>query len=332
MSERELSTSTATPDPWTQLWRQTIRPAWDLMGDDPAALALREHWEAQSAWLHQRAHILDVGSGPAVLPRLLRQSQGHSDAQPNTLRWTCVDQAQLDSSVLSDLPGVHGHFGRPWESLPVPVAGADALVSNFGLEYVSRDDLVHTCMSWLAEGGRLHAVMHAQGSLIDMQSAQGLSDLEFIFDELDFPGRVAALLEARVSAPSDPMARMMHGVEVRDAFNACVNQMKTRLDERGAREGALLEWLMLSRDLVQTVVEVTLQPALDRLCALRAAYDAERSRLVAMRACALEQTALEALGKNLSRHGFVGIQLGSLMASTGQVGWVLDATRSQGSL
>jgi hypothetical protein len=167
--------------------------------------------------------------------------------------------------------------------------------------------------------------------VIDQHSAQGLADLDLILDELDFPGRVAALLEAKVTAPADPMARMMHGIDIRDAFNEGINLMKSKLEERGTREGALLEWLVLSRDLVQSVSEATLGASLERLQAQRTAYDAERSRLSAMRSCALDQSGLEALGRELALEGFESIQLGSLEASVGPVAWVLDALKPKGS-
>lgn len=330
MPEVDVSAS-ERPDPWTQLWGQTVRSSWDLLSDDPVALALREHWQAQSAWISDRLQVVDVGSGPAVLARLLQQSKQSRESGMRPTQWTCVDQAEIPASSVSDLPFVSGRFGLPWEALSVPESAASALVSNFGLEYVRRDRLGSACALWLADGGRLHAVLHARDSVIDRQSALGLADLDLILDELDFPKRVAALLEAKVTAPAEPMARMLHGVEVRDAFNGGVNRIKSKLEERGARQGALLEWLVLARDLAQTVSDVTLDAALERLQTLRAAYDAERSRLTAMRSCALDQSGLEALGRELASHGFESIQMGSLEAFVGPVGWVLDALRVKGS-
>lgn len=330
MPEVDVSAS-ERPDPWTQLWGQTVRSSWDLLSDDPVALALREHWQAQSAWISDRLQVVDVGSGPAVLARLLQQSKQGREGGMRPTQWTCVDQAEIPASSVSDLPFVSGRFGLPWEALPVPESAVSALVSNFGLEYVRRDHLGSACALWLADGGRLHAVLHARDSVIDRQSALGLADLDLILDELDFPKRVAALLEAKVTAPAEPMARMLHGVEVRDAFNGGVNRIKSKLEERGARQGALLEWLVLARDLAQTVSDVTLDAALERLQTLRAAYDAERSRLSAMRSCALDQPGLEALGRDLASQGFESIRMGSLQTSVGSVAWVLDALRSKGS-
>jgi hypothetical protein len=319
------------PEPWSQLWGQTVRSSWDLLGDDPVAAALREHWQVQSTWIRDRSRVVDVGSGPAALARLFQATVPELERQTRTPRWTCVDQARIPEASLSGLTGVDGKFGLPWEALPTPPAAADALVSNFGLEYVGRDQLARTCASWLAEGGRLHAVLHARDSFIDRHSALGLGDLDLILDELDFPGRLEAVLRAKVTAPADPLDRMMHGTDVRDAFNECVNHMKSRLELRGTREGALLEWLVLSRDLVQSVSEATLATALERLQVQRTAYDAERSRLSAMRVSALDQPGLEALGRELALHGFESIQLGSLEASVGPVAWVLDTFKSKGS-
>jgi len=325
------SPASERPDPWSQLWGQTVRSSWDLLGDDPVAAALREHWQAQSTWIHDRSRVVDIGSGPAVLARLLQAAAPNPGRQTQAQFWTCVDQARVPESSLSGLAGVDGKFGLPWEALPAPSAAPDALISNFGLEYVSRDQLAGTCASWLSEGGRLHAVLHARDSLIDRHSALGLGDLDLVLDELDFPGRLAAVLRAKVTAPDDTLDRMMHGTDVRDAFNQCVNHMKSRLELRGTREGALLEWLVLSRDLVQSVSEATLGNTLERLQVQHAAYDAERSRLSAMRACALDQPGLEALGRELALQGFESIQLGGLEASVGPVGWVLDALKSKGS-
>ncbi len=330
MSETDSPTFERS-DPWTQLWGRTVRPSWDLLGDDPVALALREHWQVQSAWISDRSHVVDIGSGPAVLARLTQALETSRNGARRISQWTCVDQALIPMSSLSDLVGVVGEFGSPWEAMPAPATGADALVSNFGLEYVSRDHLGRTCASWLAVGGRLHAILHARDSVIDQQSALGLVDLDLILDEMNFPWHVAAVLEAKVTAPADPLARMMHCVDVRDAFNDCVNRMKSRLEERAVRAGALLEWLMLASDMVQTVSKVTLEASLERLQTLCAAYDAERSRLTAMRSAALDQSSLEALGRDLAHQGFVSIQLGSLHTSSGPAAWVLDALRSDGS-
>ena len=103
--------------------------------------------------------------------------------------------------------------------------------------------------------------------------------------------------------------------------------MKSILDQRGAAQSALLDWLVLSREMLQGVSEGTLGAALERLKALRIAYDAERSRLNAMRSCALDQSGIEALELELKLSGFDSIKISSLDCSMGTVAWVVDALK-----
>jgi hypothetical protein len=118
---------------------------------------------------------------------------------------------------------------------------------------------------------------------------------------------------------------MMHGVEVRDAFNQSVNRMKTILDERSDAQSVLLDWLVISRDMVQAVSEDTLGNAQEHLKTLRVLYEAERSRLMAMRSCALDQSGIDAIAHELKLNGFDPIHVSSLECSLGTVAWTLDA-------
>lgn len=93
----------ASPDPWSQLWGQTVLPSWNLLGSDPAAVALREHWLAQQSWISDSLNVVDVGSGPAVLARLLSSMGGEHQSTTKANNWLCVDQAQIPTASLSDL-------------------------------------------------------------------------------------------------------------------------------------------------------------------------------------------------------------------------------------
>jgi hypothetical protein len=319
------SSDASISDPWSQLWDQTVLPSWNLLGSDPAAVALREHWLAQKSWISNGLQIVDIGSGPAVLARLFASMDSGQEKSATATQWLCVDQAQIPSTSVSDLPFVTSKFGMPWESLSASDHLVNAIVSNFGLEYVSHEHIARGCASWLEKGGRLHAVMHAQDSVIDRQSALGLSDLNLILDELGFPEQVASLLESKVTAPSDSVARIMHGVEIRDAFNQSVNRMKTVLDERGDAQSALLDWLVMSRDIVQTVSAGTLGAAQEHLKSLRVLYEADRSRRSAMRSCALDPSGMDVIARELKLCGFDPVHVSRLECSLGTVAWTLDA-------
>ncbi|MFM8768050.1 MAG: hypothetical protein ACKOD9_09900 [Rubrivivax sp.] len=263
-----------------------------------------------------------------MLARLFEASPTPAEEKAHMPAWICVDQAEIPTSAVDGLPFVQALFGRPLENLPAPQAGVSAVISNFGLEYVPASARATCCATWLAPRGRLHLVMHARGSLVDRQAEVSLGDLTLTLEKLDFPSRVAALIKSKVSAPTDPMERMMHGVQVRDDFNHAVNQMKAPLEERGSRDGPLLEWLMLGRDIVQSATSATLDQALERLEELRAAYGAEAARLRAMRATALGPDDLQAFKQELLSSGFASAQLATLDTSAGQAAWVVQALKA----
>ena len=101
--------------------------------------------------------------------------------------------------------------------------------------------------------------------------------------------------------------------------------MKSILDERGAAQSALLDWLVVSRDIVQGASEGTLEASQERLKTLRVLYEAERSRLKAMRSCALDQSGIDEIALDLKLNGFDPIHISRLECSLGTVAWTVDA-------
>ena len=106
MSDLKSSELSST-DPWSQLWSQTLLPSWNLLGSDPAAVALREHWFEQKSWICESSNIVDIGSGPAVLARLFASIDSAHQRPASATQWLCVDQAQIPSTSVSDLSLIH---------------------------------------------------------------------------------------------------------------------------------------------------------------------------------------------------------------------------------
>ena len=79
-------------------------------------------------------NIVDVGSGPAVLARLMLSLDWTLEPP---VRWWCVDQAQLGMGWRHALPSAVRVLDETrFEASSAPEGPADALVSNFGLEYL----------------------------------------------------------------------------------------------------------------------------------------------------------------------------------------------------
>ena len=314
----------ATPA-WSRLWAETTAGSIDLAAQDPVAQALRGHWHAQLAWLRSCARVADVGSGPAVLPRLLL------DADPGGLaevRWRCVDRAALPDSLAARLPRTVTLQGdTDFGGSQPPDGTVDALLSNFGLEYVGRDAVATACARWLGPGGRLHAVLHARDSLIDRTSALGHEDIGFALHDTRLFEHAAALLRALATLPADPGTRRTHAVEVRQAYNAAVDALKRRMDGRGAPSAVLLDMLEGLRGPLERTRGGDLPGALGELDARATAYAAEAQRLHDMRQQALDSEQLQALCTALQAAGFERPQVEPLACPLGLVGWCLQARR-----
>lgn len=308
---------------WSQLWAQSPRGAIDLAAEDPVAQALRGHWQAQAGWLAACDEVVDVGSGPAVLPLHLLGSTGDALGR---VRWRCLDRASFAAEVGQALPGAIALEGGVdfADSVPAgpPAAG---LVSNFGLEYVRRDGVAAACRRWLAPAGRLSAVVHARGSVVDQVSQNSVDDLDLALRDARLFETSRELLSAMASLPSDPVERMMYGVDIRDAYNASVNALKERMQQRGAYSGVLVDMLNTVRDLAGWVRQGRLDEALAQLAQRRLDYAAERLRLADMQASAMDQAQVAGLAEQLRAAGFDEAGYAPLDCRLGRVAWLLSA-------
>jgi hypothetical protein len=278
--------------------------------------------------LAQIARVVDVGSGPAVLPMHLLSTQAQTWAG---VAWTCIDQANIPLSTVNALPSSIRLLGNCELTETPPPGGTlfGAAVSNFGLEYLASSRAAPALARWLAPGARLCAVMHAQGSLIDIASQRTLEDLDLAIDGCHIFEATAKVIDMVTTLPDDPVERMMHGVDERDAFNAAVNALKQRMEQRGAYSPVLLDILQTLRPLIGQARAGGLSMASKTLTETSAAYLAERERQHQMRQSALGERELASWKAELSRAGFTGLHAEPLNCNLGQIGWIVEATFDQ---
>lgn len=307
---------------WTVLWAQSRHGAIDLRAADPVSEALRAHWQGQLKWLNSCRVAADVGSGPAVLPLLLRRLAG---GQLDSLTWECIDEARLPEL---DLPAQVLLRDATDFGLAEPSHGpVDAVVSNFGLEYVDRGDVAGACARWLRVGGRLCALVHARDSLIDRASLQTLADLQIAIDQRQIFEQARRVLEAIASLPSDPGRRPQHATAVRDAYNDAVDDLKRRMGERGQPSAVWIDILTALTDLARQASGGDADSAEQRRAALAAAYAAEYRRLRSMHTAALADGDRAELGRALTAAGLDDVDWQVLSCSQGVIGMRLTARR-----
>jgi hypothetical protein len=316
----------AQPEAWGQFWTTSRDGAIDLGADDPVANALRRHWQEQIPWLMHCNGVVDVGSGPAVLPRLLLALQPALLAK---LQWICIDRARIERGT--DVPATvrlmdDVDFGAssppPGEPLP------QGLVSNFGIEYLDTDALAGGCARWLAPGGRLHALVHASGSIIDRVSAAAADDIVWALDEVKLFDAVRVLLGVMATLPTDPIDRMMHGVGERDAYNRAVNQLKQRMETRRAVSAPLIDMLNSMGALSSLALRGNAEPAQRALASRHDALRGEVLRLQAMQRCALDDDRVLTLVQALGQEGITTESPSRLDCPLGNVAWVVSGRRN----
>ncbi len=289
------------------------------------AEVLRAHWLEQLPWLTGCVTVADVGSGPAVLPRMLTARAREALAG---VHWIGIDSADWPAGRQS-LPGVRLTLrtGEDFADAMPPAGGVDAVLGNFGLEYVAQEAAAEACWSWLAGGARLHAVVHARDSVIDRAASAHLADISHALGEVRLFERAAAMLQAMASAPADPLERMMHGIDVRDAYNQAVNALKARMEAARARSAPLVDMLQGITALTGLVREGRLDEALAILAQRAGAYEAECTRLRAMRSAALDEAGLTGFAAGLTRAGLRQVLVSRLDSPLGQVAWVLSGRK-----
>jgi hypothetical protein len=322
------SPSAAAPSsaqPWTQHWGQTLKGSIDLQASDPVAQALRGWWQQRLPRLRACPDIVDVGSGPAVLARLML-SLGWALEPP--VRWWCVDQAQLGMGWRHALPSAVRVLDETrFEASSAPEGPADALVSNFGLEYLPAQAAAQALPRWLKPQGSFFAVVHARGSVIDHVSREHADDLRLAMVDVGLHQRAKDLAQAMATAPRDPTLRMMHGVEVRDAYNQAVDRLKQHMEMRGRASAVLVDMLQSVTAVLRQVPQLGAAAACEQIAEQAQAYGAEAARLQQMQDSALDEAQARALQDSVAAahpHGGA-IELGQLSCSLGPVAWNLSS-------
>jgi hypothetical protein len=310
---------------WSDHWQRTLVGSIDLHAGDPVATTLREQWAQHLHRLKTCEQIVDVGSGPAILARLMERL-GWSIESPAA--WWCLDQAQMGQAWQHALPsGVRIREQTPFQLAQPEQGPVDALVSNFGLEYIDLAAVVQALPRWMKPQAQLHAVLHAKGSVIDSASAEHISDLQLALHEVELPARAGALAQAMSTAPADPMARLMHGVEVRDAYNEAVDRLKQVMEARGRASPVLMDLLRGMTNSLRDVGRIGAQAAMTRIQSQGSAYEAELSRLRQMQASALHegqaQAWRDALGAAVP--GGRPLTLSPVECQLGRVAWNLSS-------
>ena len=306
-------------DAWTQYWAtgaaHSCASSFSLEGEGDVACFWREILGETPAG----ARIVDLGSGNGGLLRVALT------LSPAVASWQLVgvDLANHRPAWLDHVPegkAIVFHGGVAMEALPLPDAGADLLLSQFGIEYARRDTVQAECLRVLAPAGRVAFLVHHADSAVSAVARDELRAHDALLGNDGLLAATMALLPhlAQARAGRQPGSS---GNQARLGFNAAMARALALGEELAAPD--------LLMDVVGGLQNMLSTLDLGNLERQQAALSAHVDDLVLARlrsaeqlACAMDEAELERFVSPFRTAGFA-VATHALHESGHLLGWAL---------
>lgn len=316
---------------WSRYWAAGHEHSCPTSFDGFYGPQLQEFWRRQAAALGPDDVALDLGCGNGALLRFL-WSQFPPERVPSLIG---VDVADLRPSWFQGpvTRRVAIHSGVPFEKLPLADASVSLGASLFGIEYGDISAAWSELRRVLRPRSRVAFVLHKRGSRLDAVAADDL----VIGRAALAPDGVLALAQALVpylvlgatEAGRAALSSDRNAEAARSRFNAATESLVglSQLVRHGEYAhdilGAVTRVLAGAGTGLGAVLE-------QRLNGLRTGIEDHQARIAALRACALDQTALDAMRQRLSQAGFRVAEPATISEQGHEMGWALEGEREHG--
>lgn len=301
-----------TIDPWTLYWQADRLDSAEAVRPDSGEECIRGAWAEFAAALDDGAGVLDLATGNGSVPAALLGAK-------SDLRIHGVDRADIDPLRFLQSPGplnsVTFRGGMDICSLPFADASFDAITSQFGIEYAPLDRAVAEAARVLRAGGSMQLLLHRAASEIVAPAAARQAEMSALLAS----GGVLPRLRAYVAGELELQTLEAAGQHHRESGSAStkgitgqifagVNQAIEHM-QKGDRRSAV--------QLCETMI-------------LR--LGADRDRLRALRAAALDAAGFDVLLSMLETAGIDTVSSGELrVEGHGEfvIGWLYRGRKRQ---
>lgn len=305
MTDRPTHQST---DAWARYWQAGALHSCATSFDGNYQGAIADFWRTVFAGLAAGDRVLDIATGNGALPQLLLQQ--HRDADVSC---DAVDLAPVAPAWQQALPEtlkhrIRIHGGVAAEALPFADGEFTLVVSQYGIEYADRARALAEVRRVLARPGAVGFVVHHAGSRPVTLARDEIAHIDWLLAPGGLMDASAAMLEpmarARTPAGRESLGADAAANAARDHFNV----LQRELGER-ARQAICPDVLLESRQAIAHALEGAIgigEPeGKRRLADWRIALADNRTRLVDLCACAMDESALHewlrALGADETR-------------------------------
>lgn len=258
-------------------------------------------WRTFFDSLPDGARILDLATGNGAIA-VMAVAAGKRFAVTGT-DLADVDPTAFVSNNRSELAQVRFLPRTPAEALPLEDASADAVVSQYGIEYSDLACSIPEAVRVLAPGGRLRLAMHAAEGAVARDTRPAIADADFLIG-LDILA-LAARAATAANAFNAGLKAIADRVPAATDKAMLANVHKTLCDTCDHRPG----------DLLATATH------------LDAEITAHRDRQSALLAAARSSDQMAEIGSMLTDLGLSGVILGEQRDGTDFIGHTIEARR-----
>jgi ubiquinone/menaquinone biosynthesis C-methylase UbiE len=288
-------------DIWNQYWRfDRIASCFDGAGAGNYDECVAAGWRGWFQALPKGARILDLctGNGAAALIAAAAGRAGGKDFEI-----VAVDRAEIDPPAFvtrhaEDYAAIRFVPGTDIEALPLPDAGFDAVISQYGIEYAHAGRAIPEAMRMIAPGGSARFVVHAGEGVIAEGSRAIVAEADALLGEIGLPRAAARCFAELWAVEREGRQDRAEADRAFAAFQEALVLTARRVPE--ARDQAMFKNSgAVLFDTFQRRGHFDLDQLLAKAAEIEGEIRAHRGRLVALVEAALDEAGAEALAARI---------------------------------
>ncbi|MEM7762702.1 MAG: methyltransferase domain-containing protein [Pseudomonadota bacterium] len=320
-----------SPEDWSKYWRQPAITTFSQQFPGNYDGEIAAFWSQQFADLADGSTVIDLATGNGAVALLAVR-----EAAKLGRAWTVrgVDYADIRPTTdLSDLPDVQRDLGviefigkTNIEATGLTDTNADLIVSQYGFEYSDVERAAHEAYRLLKPGGRIALIVHHAQSGVMLESAEGLSQMQFMMHKEQLDQRVEAVIRAADQASDAGDKRW---VVARKKLNSTLRRLQARAAKAAEPRGFINSVAPSFVHAIEGLAAKNAQMRLQHVARMRDEVRAYQERMADLRSAALDQAGCDALCEALKQAGFEQLERGMLHYGAQQIlmGWTVTAVR-----
>ncbi|MEL7296357.1 MAG: methyltransferase domain-containing protein [Pseudomonadota bacterium] len=320
-----------SPDDWSKYWRQPAITTFSQQFPGNYDREIETFWSQQFADLPDGSTVIDLATGNGAVALLAVR-----EATKRMYTWTVrgIDYADIRPLTdLSDVPDVQRDLGAiefigktNIEATGLADADADVIVSQYGFEYADVERAAVEAYRLLKPGGRIALIIHHAQSGVLLESAEGLSQMQFMMHKEQLDQRVEAVIRAADQAKDASDKRL---VVARKKLNSTLRRLQARAAKASEPRGFINSVAPNFVYAIEGLAASNAQTRLQHVARMRDEVRAYQERMADLRSAALDKASFAGLCQALQRAGFEQLDQSQLHYGAKQIlmGWTVTATR-----